>query len=131
VKVFFDHNLAPALARALSELFRPEHEVRALRDKFRHDVPDLEWITELSREGRWVVISGDRRITRNRAEQAAFRSSRLIGMFLAPALCKAPVAKQAERLLALWPSIEILAGNVAGGAMFELPMTSTKPRQIR
>ncbi|TCH97904.1 hypothetical protein EJV46_11830 [Roseococcus sp. SYP-B2431] len=131
MRVFFDHNLPPALARAMNELFQPEHEARALREKFPANVSDVEWITELSRDGRWVVISGDRRITRNRAEQAAFRNSRLIGMFLAPALCRAPVAKQAERILALWPSIEILANTVAGGAMFEMPMTSTRPRQIR
>ena len=57
------------------------------------------WIDALSREGRWVIISGDRRITRNRAEYAAFRSSRLVGFFLFRGLYKAPVAKQTDRHL--------------------------------
>jgi len=130
VKVFFDNNLSPSLARAMHELFQPDHEARALREKFRPDVSDVEWITALSREGQWVVLSGDRRITRNKAEQAAFRASRLIGVFMAPAVFKSSVAKQAERILALWPSMESIAATVAGGAMFELPMTSQRLRQL-
>lgn len=130
MKVFFDHNLSPVLARALHELFHPEHEVVALRDKFLVSISDVEWITALSRDGQWVVVSGDRRIRRNRAEYIAFRNSRLIGMFLSAGLAKAPVVKQAERLLVLWPSIEVVAGTVSGGAMFELPMKSTRLEQL-
>jgi hypothetical protein len=89
------------------------------------------WIGALSREGRWIIISGDRRITRNRAEYAAFRNSRLVGFFLSRGLYKAPVAKQLERLLALWSTIETLSDNVEGGAMFELPMKSNRVRQIK
>ena len=130
MKVLFDHNLSPRLARALQALFKGEHEVVALRDRFPLDSTDLDWIGALSRDGRWLVISGDRRITRNRAEQAAFRQSRLIGMFLSPGLYKAPLIKQAERLLALWEAMQAVAGTVEGGAMFELPFTSTRLRQL-
>jgi hypothetical protein len=130
VKVLLDHNLSPRIARALQALFVGQHEVVALRDKFRPDVADLTWIEELSRDGRWVVLSGDRRITRNRAELRAFRQSRLVGMFFSPGLNKAPVVKQAERLLALWASIEKVAETVEGGAMFELPMTSVRLKQL-
>jgi hypothetical protein len=131
VKVFFDHNLSPALARAFRELFKPEHEVIALRERFSPNISDVDWITDLSREGQWVVISGDRRITRNRAEYSAFRNSRLIGMFLSSGLHKAPVVKQAERLLALWSAIETVANTVGGGATFELPMSSTRLKQLK
>jgi hypothetical protein len=82
VKVLIDENLPPALARALDALFAPEHEIIHLRKRFGPGVKDVEWITTLSREGRWVVISADRRITRNKSEYNAFRSSRLIGFFL-------------------------------------------------
>ncbi|MBE7157363.1 MAG: hypothetical protein INR62_02805 [Rhodospirillales bacterium] len=131
MKVIFDHNLSPALAHALQALFRHEHKIIALRDKFPADISDVDWISALSRDGQWVVISGDRRITRNRAEYTAFRRSRLIGMFLSAGLYKAPVIKQAERLLFLWTTIETVAGTVEGGAMFELPMSSTKLKQIK
>jgi putative DNA-invertase from lambdoid prophage Rac len=91
VRLFFDHNLSPAMARAFGELFRGEHVVATLAQKFRPNTPDVEWISSLSAEGNWVIISGDRRITRNRAEYAAFRNSRLIGLFLSPGLYKSKV----------------------------------------
>jgi hypothetical protein len=126
VKVLFDHNLSPRIARAFQALMGDGYEIVALKDKFRSDIKDVDLIAELSREGAWVFVSGDRRITRNRAEKNAFQSSKIIGMFLSSGLYKAPVLKQAERLIALWPTIETISKNVSGGAMFELPMKSTK-----
>lgn len=126
-----DENLPPALARALAALFIQQHEIIHLRDRYGPAVTDLQWISELSAEGRWLIISGDRRITRVHAEYVAFRNSRLIGFFLSRGLNKAPVTKQMERILALWSIIEKQASIVAGGAMFQLPMKSTKLEQIK
>jgi hypothetical protein len=76
------------------------------------------------------VISGDTSITKKKAEQTAFRNSRLIGFFLARALKGSKVTKQMQRLLALWDDIETIAARVAGGAMYELPING-KIRQLR
>jgi hypothetical protein len=129
--VIIDENLAPALARSLQELFRDEHEIVHLRRKFGPGVKDVDWITQLSQDGTWIVISGDRRITRTKAEFNAFQSSRLIGFFLSKGLYKSPLVKQAERILALWPAMMKLASSVRGGAMFQLPMKSTRIEQLR
>jgi hypothetical protein len=131
VKVIFDNNLSPAIARALNELFCGDHHIVALRDKFPSNIADADWIAELSKEGTWVVISGDRRITRNKAEFTAFRNSKLIGFFLSKGLYKSKVTKQVERLLALWGNIETLTSKVEGGAMFELQMKSSRIKQLR
>ena len=131
MKVFFDHNMSPALARAVRELFRDRHEITMLGERFRRSVPDVEWITELSREGRWLVLSEDRRITRNHAEYTAFRASRLVGIFMAKAVHKAPVVKKMERILAVWASLEALSETVEGGAMFELPIKGVRLRQLK
>lgn len=131
MKVILDHNLSPRLARALNELFNGTHEVYSLRDKFNPAISDVDWIEALSSEGHWIVISGDRRITKNKAELAAFRNSKLIGFFLSQGLYKSRVTRQMERLLALWDTIESLANSVQGGAMFELPGTSNKVRQLK
>jgi hypothetical protein len=131
VRVLFDNNLPPRVARSLNELFAGEHEIVALRDKFAQTIRDVDWIQQLSREGTWVVVSGDRRITRNRAERNAFRNSRLIGFFLAKGLYKSKVPKQAERLLALWENMEKIVGVVQSGAMFELPMRSNRIKQLK
>jgi hypothetical protein len=131
VKVLLDENLAPALARALEALFKGQHAVVHLRDKFGRGVTDEQWIDALNRDGQWVVISGDRRITRNNAEYQAFRNSRLIGFFLSRGLYKAKVTKQMERILAMWDNISTLADTVEGGAMFELPIKGSRARQLR
>ena len=131
MKVLFDHNLSPRIARAFQALMGSDHEIVALRDKFAANIKDVDLISELSREGGWIFISGDRRITRNRAEKAAFQSSKIIGMFLSSGLYKSSVMKQAERLIVLWPTIETVSKNVSGGSMFELPMKSTKLSPLR
>ena len=82
MKVIFDENLSPRLARAFRELFRGECEVIALRERFGSKTSDISWITTLSSEDKWVVISGDRRITRTQAEYNAFRNSKLVGFFM-------------------------------------------------
>jgi hypothetical protein len=94
-------------------------------------VTDQQWIDDLSRDGQWVMISGDRRITRNRAEYQAFRNSRLIGFFLSKGLYKSKVIKQMERILAMWENMTTIASSVGGGAMFELPMKGSRARQLK
>lgn len=125
-----DENLPPAMAKALAALFVGQHQVDHILLRFGAGVKDLEWISTLSKEGRWIIISGDRRITRVHAEYQAFRSSRLVGFFLSKGLYKAKLTKQVERILALWDVIERQSGMIEGGAMFELPMKSTKLRQF-
>jgi len=131
VKVVLDENLAPALALALNALFAGQHEIIHLRDRFGQGATDITWIRALSDEGGWVVISGDRRITKNRLERDVFRASNLIGFFLSKGLYKARVVKQMERLLALWETMEQQAKLVEGGAMFELPMKSGRLVQLK
>jgi len=131
VKILLDENLAPALAHALDALFKGEHTVVHLRGKFGPGVTDEDWINALSQDGRWIVISGDRRITRNHAEYQAFRNSRLIGFFLSKGLYKAKVVKQMERILAMWENMETLAKRCRSGAMFELPINGSRARQLR
>ena len=131
MKVLIDENLPPALAKALHALFDGDHEIVHARARFGPGVKDKVWIPALSTEGRWVIISGDRRITRNKVEYSAFRNSRLVGFFLSKGLYKAPIVKQMERILALWGAIEKQSEIVAGGAMFLLPMKSTRLEQLK
>lgn len=87
MKVLLDNNISPLVARAIDVLVRPEGDgVVALRDRFAPETPDVTWIKALGRE--WIVISGDVRITRRAAERAAWRSSGLVGFFLAPGWSK-------------------------------------------
>lgn len=125
-----DHNLSPLIARALAELFHGKHEIYALRDKFPNNTPDKVWIEELSKVDRWVILSADRRITKNRAEREAFSRSRLIGFFLSAGLQKAGPIKQMERILAQWEIIEKQFALVKGSAAFELQAKGSRLSQI-
>ena len=104
MKVMVDENLPPAMAKALAALFAGKHEVVHLREKFGAAVKDTEWIGALNAEGHWVIISGDRRIAKNKAEQQAFKSSKLESatrFAIAPDdASAAATAQQAEILLA-------------------------------
>ncbi len=130
MKFILDEHLSPALACALNELFKGEHEVVGIRAKFGPGVKDAEWIPALSKEGNWVVISGDRMITKNRSEYNAFRNSRLVGFFLSAGVYKSPITLQAARLLVLWDDMCALASRVDGGAMYEIPVRA-KIRQLK
>lgn len=125
-----DENLPPAMAKALAALFVAKHDIIHLRQRFGAAVTDVEWMTELNREGGWVVLSADRRIAKNKTEQKVFRASKLIAFIFAPGLQKASLLKKMERLMAVWDTIEAQAALVSGGAMFEIQMKSNKLRQI-
>lgn len=119
MKLLVDENLPPALARALAALFPGKHEIIHLRERFGPAVKDIEWIKILGDEGKWIVLSSDRRITKIKAENHAFKSSKLVGFFFAAGLQKAKLTKQMERLMAVWETIETQVDLISGGGMFE------------
>lgn len=132
MKLLFDHNLSPRVARAINELIKDTgSSAVALRDKFPPDTSDRQWIDQLGSEGKWAVVSGDRRITKNRAERAAWLQTDLVGFFLEPALAKLDPLQQAARLIMWLPAIEQQLGLIGGPALFALPLKATsRLRQI-
>lgn len=132
MKVMVDNDLPPRLARALHHIFDADGDhIVALRDKFgRDDLSDREWIDALKLEGQWVVLSADRRIATHRPSRDQFLAAGIVGVFFPPSLQKAPLAKQAARLLTIWSDIRTLASLNSNGC-FQLPLTGKKFRQIR
>ena len=79
----------------------------------------------------WMVITGDDRIRKNKAERAAFRAAALNGFVLNPAYQKTPMNQCAAFLLWRWPEMEQLRGLVGGTALYELPLSrQSKIRQL-
>ena len=73
MRFFFDRNMSVYLARMIGVLER-NHVIRHHDDdpRFAFNTPDTEWISILGKdEERWIVLSGDGRILRNRAEYSA------------------------------------------------------------
>jgi hypothetical protein len=132
LKLLFDHNISPRVARAINELIKDEGSLAIpLRDKFSADATDLEWVSQLGAEGGWGVVSGDRNIARNRAEKAAWMQTDLVGFFLEPALASLNPREQTSRLILWLPLIEQQLDLIGGPALFALPIRSTsRMRQL-
>jgi hypothetical protein len=106
LKFLFDNNLPPSLARGLAALSHGEpgvESVIALRDKFRPNTRDEEWLTELAAEGGWVVVSIDR-FRKSAAERELIRRQGLTVFVLDPQWTK-PYWTQAAQLVQWWPKI--------------------------
>jgi hypothetical protein len=118
MKVFFDNCTSPVMARTLHGFIsRDRHEAVHVRDLPLTHPTDVQWIDYLAAErGDWIVITGDGRIRRNRAEWAAFRQAGLKGVVLAPAYQKTPLHKQCAVLLYQWPDlVEMMAPPRSSG----------------
>lgn len=130
MKLLLDNNLPPRLGRGLGELFKGDHEVLHIKDKFGTGaLPDDVWIEALGREGGWSVLSGDRRIATKRPSRDLFLRSNLIGFFPLPAVMKLSMNAQAARFLILWPVLETTTRTMNRGC-FEVGISGHRLRPI-
>jgi hypothetical protein len=130
VKLLVDHNLPPRLASALDEIFKPDHTIIALREKFgRSDLKDEDWIPKLGWEGGWAVLSADTNIARKKPSRDLFISAGLVGYFFSPAMQKWALHRQAARVLTIWPQMILHISTTANG-VYEMPASGTKFRAI-
>lgn len=122
MKLLFDNNISPKVARAINELISPHNLAVPLRDKFPEDTKDIDWIAGLGEEGGWSVVSGDLRITKNKAERAAWLQTDLVGFFMESAMARLPPLEQTARILLRLPTIETQISLIRGPALFTLPI---------
>ncbi|MTI12156.1 hypothetical protein E1189_03720 [Sansalvadorimonas verongulae] len=116
-----DNNLPPQLARAIEELCRPYKniEVWPLCDLFDANTPDIDWITDLSSEKAWVIISQDR-FAKGSAEKQALRESGLTVFFLDKQWAKQKYWDKSHNLVRWWPAIMEQADRMTGGSAFRV-----------
>jgi PIN like domain len=126
VRLLFDNCTSPALAATFDGfLGHLGHRAFHLKDLpcGRH-ASDLEWIALLSNDAsNWIVITGDARIQKNRAERLAYRQANLRGFVLAAAYQKTPLHQVASFLLWRWPDMLKVSLLLDPPFLFELPMS--------
>jgi hypothetical protein len=114
--------------KALSELVKNEgHELVHLRDRFRPDTRDDQWIPRIAREGGWVIVTHDINIVRSRYESQVWRKAGLPTFFFAKGLANQRPIKQMEALARHWDEIVEIATKMRAGAIYVINVRG-KPR---
>ena len=99
--LFLDYNFGGKIvSRALSEA-GIKHEIHLTH--FEMDALDVEWLPEVGRRG-WIVVTKDKRISRNLLEIEALRNAGVGAFILSSDNLTGP--EIAEALVAVFPKIE-------------------------
>lgn len=122
MRALFDHNMPPAIARALDALVVPQgHRAIPLKDKFPVDISDIDLYTALGSEGGWFVVSKDRKNAKRIPEREAILRSGVPAFYVPRSLEKQRVMEQAAHLILLWDKMVAQATLVDRG-LFQLPV---------
>jgi hypothetical protein len=135
LKFLFDNNLPPHLARALNELctgyYGSKHSIIHLKDKFAQNAADHEWITTLSNEGNWSIISQDT-FRKNDLERQAIKHSGLNIFVLSKQWSDHKFWDKSHNLIKWWPHMMDYIDRIQGGAAIRIPWRmSGRFEQIR
>lgn len=122
MKLLVDHNLSPAIPRALQHLF-PHHTFVALSDRFPADTDDVDWMRDLDHDSGWAVLTKDIRIQSRPHERLALDRSKIVFFFLSGGWRKFSVPETAARLIRLVPLMAKQVEIVERGR-FELPINA-------
>jgi len=119
------------LARALNELAKPHgHAVIALRDKYPPDTEDIQWITDLSKEKNWAVISQDHYNKIDGLEKRVIKQSGLIVFCLKKGWVNQSYWDKSANIIKRFPRLITQAEMITGGAAYWVPLSGLKLEQI-
>jgi len=107
MNVLFDNCTSPVMAATLHGFIRGDgHEAVHVRNLPLKDPTDIAWMEYLAQSGRqWLVVTGDQRIRKNKAEAEAFRRANLRGVVLAAAYQKTPMHRCCAVIVHQWPNL--------------------------
>ncbi len=121
VKVLFDHNMPPILAKSLSALIEPEgHQAFALREKFPINISDEDYFKALGKEKDWIVISKDLKNAKKVAEREVILRSGVLAFYLSKGVQKKRVTEQAAIIFWHWENL-VLQRQLNARGLYRLP----------
>jgi len=131
LRFFIDNCISINLAEGVRVLARVQgYEIVHLSEKFPADAEDLDWIPALAEEGDWVIVSADPRISRSKAERAAWRESNLTAFFFSEGFSNKQYWKQAEILVHWWPLMVLKSRQAPSGSGFLMPLAGKEFKEV-
>ena len=127
---FADENFAINGVRVL-DAFDRVNEIRHLTDSMNPGTPDEEWLVAIaSLEPKPIVLSGDGRILRNKAQRKVLRSSGLTFVHLSSGWTNLPWDEMAWKLVKVWPAIVRNVDESRAATVFEVKPTTQKVYRV-
>ncbi len=118
MKFFFDNNLAPKIAKGLNDFVTPDHEVIHLRELFRADTGDVEWMEKLASEDNLIIVTADVNIGKNPHEITAWKKAGHTIFFLKKGWLNLQFWEQAHKFVKCFPQIIEKAKAAKRGTSF-------------
>jgi PIN like domain len=118
VKFFFDNNLASKIAKGINGFVSPEHQVVHLKERFRGDANDVDWMKALAKEENWIIVTADIQISKNPHEVAAWKEAGHTIFFLKPGWLKLNFWDQAQKFVKCFPQMLKTAERAKRGSAF-------------
>ena len=107
MKCLFDNNLPSKLAKTLSFLEGDDGIiVKHLSEICSPDTSDIKWLTQLSDEGEWFVITKDNQIRKTSHERKAWQESHIPIVFLPKSWKNFSLWEMAWRIIRYWPNLK-------------------------
>ncbi len=113
----FDNNFSPKLAHMLA---LADVDAIALRNRFREDIEDEDFLPQLKDSG-MVLMTSDRHIKTRNAEALALHEAGITALFFKPFFIKMELRGQAAWLLNNWWRIEEFVAKSRVGTVAEVP----------
>jgi len=120
VRLFFDNNLSPRIARGLHALTQPDHQVVHLKERFAANTPDVVWMRALAGEEGWIIVSGDLQIRKNPHEIRAWQEAGHTTFFLKKSWMDLTFWEQAWKFAKVFPDLLETAKRAKSGSVFYL-----------
>lgn len=118
-------------ATRLLEVFDPSNEIRHLTDRFDKGTSDVDWIEAASAwDPRPVILGGDGRILRNKAERTALRAANLSFVYLTSGWTNLAWPVFAWKIVKAWPDIVTNVERSARPNVFEVSPGTLKVQRI-
>ena len=127
---FTDENISEYLAKMLGHFDRV-NEIRAHRDYFEKGTRDVEWIKTVASWGNdTVIIGGDGRILKNRAEKAVLKECDITFVLLASGWLNLDWNNFAWKMIKVWPEIVRSVSQARFPMLFEVSSSNLKVQTI-